>query len=136
MLQYFIALQDLPVNITLFSQVLWPTPSCIPSYILIFLTMFYFFTISGNTTVLRIYSSYWVALPKLIQGEVLSFMATWHALWYPWEACPFLKRNRGGVDLGRKNCSWDVKQINKFKSYIKQTNKQKLKYFPDCVLYL
>lgn len=45
---------------------------------------------------------------------------------YPWEACPFLDRNRAGVndrcrrDVGeeerRENCSWEVKQQIIFKN--------------------
>jgi hypothetical protein len=41
--------------------------------------------------------------PDLIRGRVPSITATWYGVfgWYPWEACPFLKGNRG-VDWGDK----------------------------------
>lgn len=54
---------------------------------------------------------------------MLILTATWYAMfgWYPWEACPFLTGNRGGVDLeerkdrgeagrgeGKVNCGEDI----------------------------
>lgn len=41
----------------------------------------------------------------LIGEEVPSLTAAWYAMaaWYPREACPFLKRNREGVDVERQD---------------------------------
>lgn len=90
-----------------------------------------------------------------IQDEVLSLIATWYAMLccYLWEACPFMNRSRGGVDLGRvekrygangrrrgrRNCSQDIKLINELKSdclfFISQTPSWNhfAQVFNDCI---
>ena len=42
--------------------------------------------------------------PALILGFVSGLVVSCYAVfsWYPWEACSFLKGNRGGEDLGER----------------------------------
>lgn len=42
----------------------------------------------------------WLPRPALTQRKEFSPTSTWYVMlcWYSWEACPFLKRNRGEVD--------------------------------------
>lgn len=52
-----------------------------------------------------------ISRPALIRGFVPSLIKARYAMFgsYPWEACPFLKRNRGGV-AGR---DWEERKERK-----------------------
>ena len=50
-----------------------------------------------------LFSSYWVASPSIL-GFVPGLIESYYAVFsgFPWEACPFLKGNGGGVDLSER----------------------------------
>ena len=67
--------------------------------------------------------------PALTEEEVPSLTIIWYIMivWYPWEACSYLKRNSEGVDGGKKINVWTRRRGERSFVWNIKTNKQQKK---------